>query len=76
MLQQFGDLVRRCGKRNAGTFSRRPVWDEIRSHLPEVCISENKAAADLVLADALAGGERAIGDRFDQPLIGAVDQRR
>ncbi len=32
--------------------------------------------AKLFLADALAGGERAIGNRLDQPLIGTVDQRR
>jgi hypothetical protein len=32
--------------------------------------------AELFLADALARGERAIGDRLDQSLIGAVDQRR
>jgi hypothetical protein len=31
---------------------------------------------ELRLADALAGGEGAVGDRLDQPLIGAVDQRR
>ena len=32
--------------------------------------------AELFLADALAGRERAIGNRLDQPLIRAVDQRR
>ena len=31
--------------------------------------------AELFLPDTLAGGERAIGNRFDQPLISAVDQR-
>jgi len=35
-----------------------------------------KGAAQLLLADALPGGERAVGDRFDQLLIGTVDQRR
>ena len=32
--------------------------------------------AELFLADTLAGSECAIGNRLDQPLIGAVDQRR
>ena len=32
--------------------------------------------AELFLADTLAGGECAIGNCLDQPLIGAVDQRR
>ena len=32
--------------------------------------------AELFLPDTLTGGERAIGDRLDQPLIGTVDQRR
>ena len=32
--------------------------------------------AELFLADTLAGGKRAVGNRLDQPLIGAVDQRR
>ena len=35
-----------------------------------------KGAAQLLLADALPGGERAVGDRFDQLLIGTVDQCR
>ena len=30
----------------------------------------------LFLADALLGGERAVGDRLGQPLVGLVDQRR
>jgi hypothetical protein len=32
--------------------------------------------AQLFLADALAGGERAVRDRLDQPLVGTVDKRR
>ena len=32
--------------------------------------------AEFFLADTLAGGERAIGNGLDQPLIGTVDQRR
>jgi hypothetical protein len=32
--------------------------------------------AELFLPDTLTGGERAIGDCLDQPLIGTVDQRR
>src|SRR5439155_14897923 len=35
-----------------------------------------KGAAQLLLADALPGGERAVGNRLDQLLIGAVDQCR
>ena len=32
--------------------------------------------AELFLPETLTRGERAIGDRLDQPLIGTVDQRR
>src|ERR1700730_12763665 len=32
--------------------------------------------AELFLADRLAGGAGPVGNRLDQPLIGAVDQRR
>ena len=35
-----------------------------------------KRTAELFLPDALPGSKRAVGNRFDQPLIGAVDQRR
>ena len=35
-----------------------------------------KGAAQLLLANALPRGERAVGDRFDQLLIGTVDQCR
>jgi hypothetical protein len=33
-------------------------------------------ASELFLPDPLPGGERAVGDRRDQPLVGLVDQRR
>ncbi len=33
-------------------------------------------STELLLSEALARSERAVGNRFDQPLIGAVDQRR
>src|SRR5690242_17199876 len=32
--------------------------------------------AEFFLADALSGGECAVGDRRDQPLVSPVDQRR
>ena len=35
-----------------------------------------KGAAQLLLADALPGGERGVRDRLDQLLIGTVDQCR
>ena len=35
-----------------------------------------KGAAQLLLADALPGGERAVGNRLDQLLISTVDQCR
>ena len=35
-----------------------------------------KCTAELFLPDALPGSKRAVGNRLNQPLIGAVDQRR
>ena len=35
-----------------------------------------KRTAELFLPDALPGSKRAVGNRLNQPLIGAVDQRR
>ena len=35
-----------------------------------------EGTAEFFLADALPGGERAVGDRLDQPLVGPIDQRR
>jgi hypothetical protein len=32
-----------------------------------------KPTAEFFLPDALPGSKRAVGNRFDQPLVGAVD---
>jgi hypothetical protein len=45
---------------------------DLRDWLPR----HAEGSAQLLLADALAGDERAVGDRFDQLLIGTVDQCR